>query len=120
MKSAAPTQEGHIAQTGKAGGKERTSIKQQNSPVHYRKIVEKGEWTREIPGKPDNASNQDNIEIDLQMNKETKIGDIWQNQSRANRNGVREDKGNRKCIEEMKIPFLIKKMEERRGTQKKR
>jgi hypothetical protein len=79
--SAGRTQQSHIAQTGKACRKERASIKQQNGAVHDSEIIEKWERAREISGKPDNPGNQDNIEINLKVCKESQIGDVRQNKS---------------------------------------
>ena len=81
MESAGPTQKSDIAQTGKARRKERASIKQQNGPVHHSEIVEKGERAGEIPSEPNNTGNQDDIEINLEMRKETKIRDMRQDES---------------------------------------
>src|SRR4030095_1482593 len=94
--AAGPTQKRYIAQTGKPCGKERTSIKQQNGPVHHREIVEKGERAGEITGEPDNTGNQDNIEIDLQMREETKIRDMRHDESCSNVDGIGNDERARK------------------------
>ena len=81
MKSVGPTQERHIAQTGKPCREERATVKHQNGPVHHSEIVEKGEGAQEISCEPDDAGNQDDIEIDLEMRKETKIRDMRQDES---------------------------------------
>ena len=81
VKGAGPSQKSHIAQTGKSRRKECATIKQQNGSVHYSEIVEKGEWAREISSEPNDTGNQDDIEIDLEMRKETKIMDIRQDES---------------------------------------
>ena len=81
VKAAGPSQKSHIAQTGKSCRKERATIKQQNGSVHYSEIIEKGERASEISSEPDDTGNQDDIEINLEMRKETKIREIRQDES---------------------------------------